>query len=432
MNSTSLIQTGVDRLVDLIQAKHRISFTDAAKELGVSKNVIEEWSNFLEEEGIISVEYTFTTPYLTEKKLTKKEIKKKGKEFHGQKDAFVRKVDSTMNSIEASTAGLDKMREQFDKLKTKLGTEIESVRGELEELKHYEDLKKGIDQEMMKQRQEFQDKIAEINNQILSEQKKYQDLLDQVDAGSQKLEGKRVEIVTITEQERKLEENLQKLTESMRGFHEQVVKDKAQVILEEKHIDNLKKLSNKIGKEIKEKKANLPSIIAESKKHEEKIIEAHQKILEKLSTRSHKMDTRIRKGEDVYNKFKDFFEKKRDIQTLIAKITQDKLMLENELKDLVKKAIAFEVSAKTGTMQQHIKDMQDKLEHIEKKKSFLQRELESLRDLMAGDKEDNLKDLENYVRSSFGKNQEQKEIRAKLLASGWDRKIIDDVMKKVR
>ena len=72
--ASSLIETGVDKLVNLVKERGRIALADAAKELGVSATVIQEWVDFLEEEGIISVEYKMTKPYLVERKLTKKEV----------------------------------------------------------------------------------------------------------------------------------------------------------------------------------------------------------------------------------------------------------------------------------------------------------------------------------------------------------------------
>ena len=71
---SGIIETGVDKLVNIVRERGRIALADAAKELGVSTTVIQEWVEFLEEEGIISVEYKLTKPFLVERKLTKKEV----------------------------------------------------------------------------------------------------------------------------------------------------------------------------------------------------------------------------------------------------------------------------------------------------------------------------------------------------------------------
>ena len=86
----SIIETGVDRLVKLVKERGKIAIKDAAKQLGVGSTVIEEWVDFLEDEGIISVEHSLTKSYLVGRKLSKKEVAVKAKEFSGKKDVFVK------------------------------------------------------------------------------------------------------------------------------------------------------------------------------------------------------------------------------------------------------------------------------------------------------------------------------------------------------
>ena len=66
MAEDSVIETGVDKLLKLIERKTKLTIEEAAKTLGVSTNVIQEWADFLEEEGIVSIEYTLTHTYLVD------------------------------------------------------------------------------------------------------------------------------------------------------------------------------------------------------------------------------------------------------------------------------------------------------------------------------------------------------------------------------
>jgi len=59
-----LISTGVDQLINVVFNKKKVKLDDVATELGISQNVILEWVKILEDEGLIRVEYSFTTPYL--------------------------------------------------------------------------------------------------------------------------------------------------------------------------------------------------------------------------------------------------------------------------------------------------------------------------------------------------------------------------------
>ncbi|MBU0980010.1 MAG: hypothetical protein KJ709_04360 [Nanoarchaeota archaeon] len=433
MENPSVIQTGVDRLVELVRLKHRVAFNDAAKQLGVSKTTIEEWSNFLEEEGLVSIEYVFTTPYITERKMSKKEIKSKSKEFHGKKDAFVRKAESTLNSIELSTVGLEKMKEQFDGLKAGLSTEINKVKDELNELKHYEDLKKGIDDQMMEQRNDIHAKMDEINKNIRAEQKKYQDLVRKIHEETGRLEERRIEAIQHEEEESKIEDSISRLSDALRAIRGEVKEDRDAFKLTEKHINDLKKLSKKIEDDINKKDEVIPKLIAESDKHEKRILETQEKIMQKVSKGKADMEQSVSEGERVYKKFQEFFEHKRDIETLIAKISQDKFLLENEMREMIKKAIAFELSSKPGNMKTHITELQGKLDHIEKKKSFLAREIEKLSDLMVGpDDDEEFEKLVKYVRHSLVGMKSVETVREKLLNSGWDKKEVERAINKVR
>ncbi|MFW6449561.1 MAG: helix-turn-helix domain-containing protein [Nanoarchaeota archaeon] len=77
----SFIETGVDKLVDLISSKKKISIPEAAKALDVSEDVIQEWADFLEEEDLITIDYSIRTTYLEEKKLDERDVKKKPRNF---------------------------------------------------------------------------------------------------------------------------------------------------------------------------------------------------------------------------------------------------------------------------------------------------------------------------------------------------------------
>lgn len=59
-----IVTTDVDRLVDLLKARREIAVKEAAETLGVSIETVESWVGFLEEEGIVSLSYKFTTPFI--------------------------------------------------------------------------------------------------------------------------------------------------------------------------------------------------------------------------------------------------------------------------------------------------------------------------------------------------------------------------------
>ena len=73
----AVIETGVDKLVSLINSKKKVTVKESAKELGVGVSVIEEWADFLEEEGIINIDHKLTRSELIFKEMPK-ETRKTG------------------------------------------------------------------------------------------------------------------------------------------------------------------------------------------------------------------------------------------------------------------------------------------------------------------------------------------------------------------
>ena len=58
------LSTAADSLLDLIKLEREISFKEAAKKLNVSLDTVESWAYFLQEGGVVSIKYKFTTPYV--------------------------------------------------------------------------------------------------------------------------------------------------------------------------------------------------------------------------------------------------------------------------------------------------------------------------------------------------------------------------------
>jgi hypothetical protein len=67
-----VIKTGVDELLELLAHSTKIPLTEAASKLKIDPGVIQAWADFLVEEGIIGIEYKFTTPYIYLNKVIEK------------------------------------------------------------------------------------------------------------------------------------------------------------------------------------------------------------------------------------------------------------------------------------------------------------------------------------------------------------------------
>jgi len=379
----SLIETGVDKLVELVKAKKKISFSDAANQLGVAKQVIEEWADFLEEEGVISIDYTFTVPYLVERRLKKEELKKKEKEFHGKKEAFVRKVESILTSLEAESGGIDKMKKEFEELQKDLSGDIHLVRDELNELKKYDDLKKNIDMQMEVQKEGLRKRIDENRKQIIKEQRKYDAILQEVKSEEDTIKKEKSDTLSLEENEAALKRKLDELSSMIDRIKEKLNTEDKQITGSEKHLKALENLAEKIESEVQGKKGEMNSLIEKNRKQENRIAELQTNVMEKIARKKKKLKLEEKKVEDdIEEKFKTFFNKKKDVEVILRKVETSRNEMREELNGLIKKAVAFDLQSKSADVKSHIKKLDENVKGVEKKREEFKNKVNDLRRIM--------------------------------------------------
>ena len=376
----SVIETGVDKLVKLVKERGRIALADAAKELGVSATVVQEWVDFLEDEGIISVEYKLTKPYLVERKLTKKEVEAKAKEFESKRDIFVRKAEVSLSFLEKQSEDLKKIKAEFDRLKNDLGLQLENVRNELSELDKYQQMKQEMQKQIEEQKNDAKIKIEDLIRQITTEQRKYQELVSDVKKERDELTREKTEAMSIEESEKILNKRLTEL-KSMIGMIEKRVSDEdATIKNSESHIDRLTAMINDIKKHVDEEKSVIEPLIAKSREQEKRVIDLQNAIIKKISQNQKKAAN----VKGITDKINAFFQKKMAVMNLVDMVNKDRDELEKSLIELIKKAKAFQLTAKSGDIGKEMEDLEKKFNDVDKKKSAFEVELKKLNSFFKG------------------------------------------------
>ena len=371
---STVIETGVDKLVNLIKQRGRIPLEDAAKELGISVAVIQEWVEFLEEEGILSVEYKLAKPYLVERRLTKKEVEAKAKEFVTKKDVFVRKAEINLNSLERQSEDLRKVKGEFDKLKEELGLELDKVRAELKDLERYQQLNKDLGSKLDQQKSEVRFKIDELIKDILREQKRYRELVFDVNREKEEIFTERKEAKALDENEKTLSNRLMYLKGIMDIVEKKILKQNVSIKGSESHIERLNNVLEEIKRRIDEENLAIESLTKKSQEQQKKVYELQEKIIEKIAQKQ----KNVSNVGDISKKVREFFEKKMSIVNLVDRINRDHDELEKSLIELIKKAKSFQLSAKTGDVGKIMLDLEKRFNEVSKKKTMFESEIKQL------------------------------------------------------
>lgn len=372
------IETGVDKLVEIVGQQKKLTLDDAAKELGVSKTVVQEWAEFLEEEGLIGIEYSLSKTYLVERKLSKKEVAKKAKEYGQKKEAFVRKVDTALKQLQKESTGFEDIKRAYNALKDDIGDEIDQVKHELDELKHYEQLKQSIDQDIIQQKLDYQKMVDDVHRKLYAEEKRYEKLIKEIREEEERLVKEKETYREVEEKEVSLQKRLMALKEVVTGIDAELGDASKSITAEEDRIGRLHEIATTIEKDILRRKSELDPLIASSKEHGDKILQVQESIISKVRQRKDKITTYEKEGEDIVKKFDDFFRKRMETEKLLNSLERLKGEMAHELEGLKRKAIAYEV-ASGGDIKHQAADLQKGYDEFEKKKGAFQEELQKLR-----------------------------------------------------
>ncbi len=372
--TSSIIETGVDKLVNLVNSKGRIASQDATKELGVSTAVVMEWADFLEEEGIIKIEYKFTTPFLVARKLAKKDVKEKAKEFSGKKEVFVRKAEVSLSFLSRESGKLNSLKQEFDKIKQELGLDIGSIKNELEELKKYEQLKISLDKQIEGQKTSCMDKLEQMTKQILMERKKYQSILENIKEEEEELKKDKEQANSIEKSEKMIIDRLNSLREFIKRIESRVQTEEGNVKISESNIQKLILMAQNTKLRVEKEKCMIDPLVEKSKNQTEKIKELQNKIVEKIMTKEKKLQGVKKASKEM----KKLFNKKLGVLDVIEKVNNDRNDLQKELLDLIKKAKSFQLSSKSADVGKEMADIEKKFNEVDAKKKYFEKELKNL------------------------------------------------------
>ena len=379
----SNIETGVDKLVLLVREKKKITVSDAAKALGVSKTVLQEWADFLQEEKVIDIDYKLASTWLLEKKLTEEDLSKKKNEFDTLKEGFVRKLESSIETINHESDNIKGLKSDFEKIKKEIGTELDKVQNEVKELESYENLKKNIDQEIINQQAQFRNSIRLAHQQLLDEDKKYQSLIQSIEEEKVNIKKEEKDMDFLKSKEDMLNSKINEIKIIVDDTHKRIEDHNIKIQYTKEHIKTLEDSASKIEDLIVKKRKTLEPLFKQSKEQEEKIDDAQKKLLQKVQENHVLIDKTSLEGKQKIQKFQEFFDKKAKLEMILLKIEEDKLHIQTELTNLIKKAKMFNLTASSRMeTEKEIQNLKLSMEKVEAEKLSFKEEIKKLLNLL--------------------------------------------------
>ncbi len=170
----SLISTGVDQLINLVYREKRVSLENAARELGIARKVIEEWARILEEEGIVRIEYQFTSTYLAWAGESIAEPEKL-KGLREQRDSLLNEIEGLTGKVESYIKESRESAKKFATLMKEVSSVSEGIRTAVDMITDLKKESKKADEEASAMIAEIESLMNGINAKIGDYEKRLSD-----------------------------------------------------------------------------------------------------------------------------------------------------------------------------------------------------------------------------------------------------------------
>ena len=312
------IQTGVDKLVALVKEQQRISVDEAAKQLGVSKTIIQEWADFLEEEGLVEIKYSLAKTYLVDRKLSKTETVAKERQLEQQRETFVTKVDQSISAIEREGAGFEQFRKEFQSLKGELGTSLQAVQAELTKLKHYEREKGKVTKTIHKERATIARDEKAAAAAIQRQYRRYREVLHAIGRQEISLTKRKQEVHAILNGEHSAGVKIAAYEGLLKALHARSRKETQTLGMETKTLRELERTARSLRMDlVNVEKTRLQPLIALREKHQKKLKALEHSILAKaIEERRH---AKKPNGASIAarRKLEEFFRRRKVVEHLL-------------------------------------------------------------------------------------------------------------------
>lgn len=362
------IQTGVDKLVNLLHEKKKVTIDDAAKALGVSKAVVQEWSDFLSEEGLLEIKYSLSKTYLVERVLSKQEFQQKERAFESQRETFINKVDAAIAQLDQESANFEKFKSEFQEIKQQLGSDLEVLEKDAAQLKEYETLKTSVMADLQKQHQAFSDKQREAEAALQREYRQYQEVLHSISQQEKKLALEKDKVHKILSSEATVQNKIDAYTKLLEKLKTRVTDESKELGVDEQTLDQLQNNAISFKNSLEAiNKDNLQPLFAMKEQQEQEVKKLEKQIIDKAAAIEKTVRDPVAKRPAVKKQLQAFFKRKKLLDDMLAEVDKDKQELVQELKELQQRAEAYQL----GKTSVRLEELESKLNLIEERKKGL-------------------------------------------------------------
>jgi len=272
-----IIETDVDKLVNILARTGKVKMTTAAKRIGVKSTQIEEWGKVLEEHGLVKLVYPLVgEPRIEVVKVLP--VEKKAAEFEGRHEQIKERAKEFDNKVAAVQQTVHISEGNFKELDKELRERLGDAERRIKRLGEIREMKKSLDDDVAHW-EETGKRIADQSSHVHSSSKELsaditdmQNIMNTIDGTITKTltfcEQHSGQIANLTDEKKAIEEEIAILDKEVRmvaalthhpfkipmftGLKRMLKSDKKKLDKAEKHKEKLHHEAKSLEKKVKE------------------------------------------------------------------------------------------------------------------------------------------------------------------------------------
>lgn len=371
------IVTGIDHLISLLKEKKELSLDEIVKDLGVGKIVVREWLDFLEEEGMIEISHKLSKDIVRLKEVSPKTINQKKRELVLQRDSFLSKLDTMIDTIKKESEGLTAAKSKFFGIQKELREELGVLNKEIKELEELEKKKREIKESLKKSEDSYKKELEEIEKKIREEEERFKHLVEEVIKEREEVIKQERRTDLLASKTQSLKKTIDTLMKGLKNVNKELEKQVEIVNERREALKRLEAYSHKLEKELeKRKKETIDTLRKEYDSHTERLLKKQEEILDKVRKIEREIDERTGRGKDLLKNFREYFSRKARIEGFIIELEKELQLMEQQLLSLRKKALAIDAFSGKKIASRELEKLEEAYERIEKHKKELEKQLE--------------------------------------------------------
>lgn len=369
------INTGIDKLVIIIKERKEVSISQAAKELGVSSALIEEWAYFLEEKNFIELDYRLSGTFMTSKDIDKAQIKEKKEKLNVIKKQISEDIKDQSKSFGNVSTELTALKTKAKLFLDKVGSDFAHIKEDILTLKELEDAHDLLNNEIEENDKDLKLRMNNISKLVSKEMERNKSLINEIKKREDEINKNQIEMSKLIFDEKQVIKNLKELDYLSENLKKKAEKKEKEIIVDLRRINILKEEMKNLEEDMLKQKREIMMLIKEKIEKSKKIENFSKKIATKIKNKKKEIDTGIKDSKKIEKEFLNFLSHKKEIKNILLSNNKN---IEDDIEKLIEEAKYLDSLSKSSDIKNFAKKIKKDYAILKSKKEKTHKEFTQL------------------------------------------------------